>query len=689
MSPTRVQFRDIIDDQEALNQLLNDAAQATQLSMIISGLDGKPLSANHRPPRICEAVRSREYGQLMCERSDAGSGVSPTHPEVSFTCHSVSYLHEGGTGIYLQDRMIAQCIVGGVRTEDEADLPEERLKQGEKLGLDRDWMKAQWEATQFMPLEEFDKRLKFMSVFTSQLSEAALVAYESGQLAANLQQTNQRLTAAKAELEEEVLAQTRHLAESNDALAASLETRRLFLGRVSHDMRTPLLGINGTAILMEEEMGRLQDEFDDCEMESNLSIMHTSCELLLTYIDQLLDFSRLEALEESGQPYVLEDQPMSMVEFLTSMTQLFEPMAAQKSITLTVDDKAIEADQFHRCDPLRLAQLLSNVIGNAMKFTPEGSRVTCTVELLGPGLPRMVDPECDVAIVDTATSLDEALPPELFDGAHVPAHYPAAPEGADLVAFSVSDTGPGIEEGRIYSIFSTFSQEDVSTPRVYGGSGLGLSMCRVICVDMYHGSLVVQNKPAGGALFVAILPLLRTHDAPEAFVDTISSSAAFQRHGIDFDRARELLAGIEEGMVLDPPNMATTTSCVLIVDDVEVNRIVIGRLLRSALRERNQTCRIHFASDGAEAIEKIQTQRYDLIFMDLYMPEGVSGYDAVKIIRTMEETNHTARHPVVAVTASMSGPEVEERCERDGFDGILGKPFKMEDLNAVLDVFMP
>ncbi|KAG9389570.1 Histidine kinase-, DNA gyrase B-, and HSP90-like ATPase [Carpediemonas membranifera] len=689
-SVDEVEFEDLFDI-DTLNELLDDTSNALAIGTLVSSPAGLPISRVHQGSEICAAVRDTELGQEVCEESALQGVVSYDRPVSSYTCSSVSHLHEGTAGVFLRDKLIALWVIGQVRTEDEPALPEESFDLGAELGLDRSWIVSHWGDTAAMTREEFDKKLQFLSIFASQLSEAAFVTYESGQLAAQLQEMNERLTAAKAELEDEVLAQTRHLAEANEVLAASLHARRLFLGRVSHDMRTPLLGINGTAILMEEEE-RVQTGVglgDDVEMGSNLSIMQTSCELLLTYIDQLLDFSRLEALEDSGQPYVLEEQPMSMVEFLTSTAQLFEALAAQKSIALTVDGTAIEAALVHRCDPLRLAQLLSNVIGNAMKFTPEGGRVTCTVELLGPGLPppRMVDPECDVAIVDTATTLDEGLQPDPFSCADVPAHYPAVPEGADLVAFSVSDTGPGIEEDRIYSIFSAFSQEDVSTPRVYGGSGLGLSMCRSICVDMYHGSLVVQNKRTGGALFIAILPLRQTDEDPSGFFDTIKSSATFQRHGIDFDRARESLADVEESMVVDPPDLDGSAAAILVVDDVDVNRIVIGRLLRSVLRERGRACRIHFAAEGGECLEMIQQYRYDLILIDLFMPNGIGGHDTVKTIRALEEDGVVERHAVVAVTASAS-PEVEDLCEKNGFDGILGKPFKMEDLSAVLDEFV-
>ncbi|KAG9391241.1 Histidine kinase-, DNA gyrase B-, and HSP90-like ATPase [Carpediemonas membranifera] len=700
---SEIDFEELVD-LDSFADLINDTSHALNLAMLLTTPQGQPLTPIAGGSDMCSAVRSIPTFQERCEASDASfmddNGLVPAK---SFTCGGLSNLRDGSAAIYLQDReggtdrLMALWLTGQVRTEVELErgMPQEDLALAESEGMDQVWLKKQWDSITFMPLDEFNKKVDFISVIASQLSEAAYATYESSFLASELQEKNERLTQAKAGLEGEVVAHTRHLAEANEVLAESLNHRRLFLSRCSHDMRTPLLGINGTAILMQEEEESVQAgglPMDASEMASNLSIMQTSCELLLSYIDQLLDFSRLEALEESSEPIPLEETPLSLPEFLHSATRLFDPNAVQKSIHLSVDNQpwtsSVERPGLvHLCDPLRLTQLLSNLTGNAMKFTPHGGFVTVAVELLGLGPPSWVDPEGSVAIIDTKETLTtEHEVPAMFSWAEIPAHYPAVSEGADLVAFSVSDTGPGIEEDRIYSIFSAFSQEDVSTPRVYGGSGLGLSMCRSVCVDMYGGLLVVGNQPTGGALFVAILPLCRSDKRPSSFAETVSTTIAFQRHGIDFDLARSSLGGVEQQMTHEADGLDETAVSVLVVDDVDVNRIVIGRLLRLSLSHRNRQCRVHFAADGGEAIEKIQLRRYDLILMDLFMPKGIGGHDAIKAIRALE-SDGMARHTVIAVTASAS-PEVEERCQNDGFDGILHKPFKMECLEIILDVVL-
>ncbi len=392
------------------------------------------------------------------------------------------------------------------------------------------------------------------------------------------------------------------LLEAHEAAAEAARAKAAFMATVSHEIRTPMHGVLGTVrLLLDQDLGP--------EQRRLAAIVRESGESLLEVIDQVLDFSKLEAGRVE-----LEDVVFALPEAVESVVRLFGAQAAERGVALWCDI-GCGVPSLVSGDPARLRQVLGNLVGNALKFTPRGG----TVEVL------------------------------------VAAETP--PGGLPHVRFRVRDTGIGIAPDRLGRIFEAFEQADRSTGRRYGGSGLGLAIARQI-VSAMAGELTVVSSPGEGSTFTFAVPL-RHVPGEKAYAPARRTPAA------DLVSAAGMAGTV-------PRSAARVARRVLVVDANEVNRLIAVSMLRARGHE------VEAAASGREAVAAALAGPYDLILMDVEMPD-VDGLAATRALR-----DDGVAVPIVAVT-SHAFAEERARCLETGMHDVLTKPYTPEALDAVVE----
>ena len=423
--------------------------------------------------------------------------------------------------------------------------------------------------------------------FAALVAAIALVIFGLVRLnTARLRRRNAELDALVAERTQEADAARERAEAARERAERSEEVKEQFLANMSHEIRTPMNAIVGmTDLLLKQEPAETQLRY--------LNAIRQSSDNLLVIINDILDISKIEAGKME-----FEQIDFSVDQVLEGIADTFRFKADEKSIELVVD-KDEKVPIWLKGDPVRLSQVLLNLVGNAIKFTESGSvtvRATCPVK-------------------DASKA---------------------------KVRFEVIDTGIGIPEDRLEHIFETFTQAGQDTTRKFGGTGLGLAISRRL-VEEQGGQIGVDSSPGKGSNFH--FHLFFPHgEAPAA------ESTAKGADGKALDGARVLLA-----------------------EDNEFNVMVAVDTLESLA----PGLEIVVAPDGAQAIEKLESETFDLVLMDIQMPV-MDGYEAVRTLRSHED-DRLRNIPIMAMTASVTKAEVD-RCYEAGMNDYIAKPFDGDDL---------
>lgn len=373
-----------------------------------------------------------------------------------------------------------------------------------------------------------------------------------------------------------------------------------FLANMSHEIRTPMTAILGFAEIMRQ---RNQDP----ETIRHIETIKKNGEYLLELINDILDVSKIEA-----DKLEVETIQCSLIELVEDVRTLMEIRAVDKELELIVKVDG-QVPHWIQSDPVRLRQILINLLSNAIKFTREGS----------------------IQLVLRAVNLDSDEPGLQFD---------------------VIDTGIGMTEAQMSRLFQPFVQADSSTTRKYGGTGLGLTICKRL-THILGGEISVSSEYGSGTTFSVTVKTGTPGN--EEFVD----QSVFEQQ-------------LQQQAPCDDISEVKTSYCILLAEDGPDNQKLIRYFLQKAGHE------VTLAENGLEAVKLAQESVekksvYDLILMDMQMPE-LDGYAATRQLR---ETGY--HFPIIALTAhSMSG--AREECLAAGCDSFATKPIQPEQLFAVI-----
>jgi PAS domain S-box-containing protein len=365
-------------------------------------------------------------------------------------------------------------------------------------------------------------------------------------------------------------------AESATQIAENaVKAKQQFLSNMSHEIRTPMNAIIGfTKVILKTDLSAKQKEY--------LTAIKMSGDALIVLINDILDLAKVDAGKMT-----FEQIPFKMSMSIAAMVHLFEPKIQEKNLQL-VKEYDNRIPEVLIGDPVRLHQIISNLVSNAVKFTTKG-KITVSAHLLSED--------------------DEKV----------------------TIEFAVIDTGIGIPESKMSTIFENFQQATSGTSRLYGGTGLGLSIVKQL-IEPQGGNIKVKSNVDKGSTFSFTLSFQKTNDDAESESEIL-----------------EMDTGIKNIKVL-------------VVEDIALNQLLMKTLLDDFGFERD------VAANGKIAIEKLQTKSFDIILMDLQMPE-MNGFDTTEYIRT----KMNSQIPIIALTADVTTVDLA-KCKAVGMNDYISKP---------------
>ena len=355
----------------------------------------------------------------------------------------------------------------------------------------------------------------------------------------------------------------------------AVKAKQQFLSNMSHEIRTPMNAIIGfTKVVLKTDLSAKQKEY--------LSAIKLSGDALIVLINDILDLAKVDAGKMT-----FEKVPFKLASSISAMLHVFETKIQEKNLEL-VTEYDDNIPKVLLGDPVRLHQIILNLVSNAIKFTSKG-KITVSI--------RLLDEDSESSTIE----------------------------------FAVADTGIGIEESKIDSVFDDFQQATSDTSRLYGGTGLGLAIVKQL-VEPQGGTIAVKSKIGEGSTFSFIL--------------------SFQKTTIE--------AGVEtEILELDSE---INNIKVLVVEDIPLNQLLMKTLLDDFGFERD------IAENGKIAIEKLKKESYDVILMDLQMPV-MNGFEATKYIRN----TMNLKIPIIALTADVTTVDLA-KCKEVGMNDYIAKP---------------
>ncbi len=376
------------------------------------------------------------------------------------------------------------------------------------------------------------------------------------------------------------------LLKSKELAEHLVEAKERFLASMSHEIRTPLNGILGFTKVL------LQNKDLSVEQKKQLDAIKSSGDILLVIINDILDLSKIEAGKLS-----LEEMPIDLIAITRQAIDTFEVKADEKKIKIQQKN----SENFPLMvlgDPVRISQILLNIISNSIKFTPEYGTIT-------------IDSSFHV-LDDRKLRID----------------------------LKIQDSGIGIPTDKLESIFEPFVQTSDDTARKFGGTGLGLSIVKKL-VEMMNGSIQVESELGIGTTFYISLILSNFTD----FTKDLNPESTDEKFNFKIEETKILLA-----------------------EDNHINQLLATTVLQQF--GYSVTC----AENGKIALEILEKEPFDIILMDLMMPE-MDGYEATLSIRA---NNNSI--PIIALTADVTAVDIE-KCYKVGMNDYVTKPFDPDDLN--------
>lgn len=420
------------------------------------------------------------------------------------------------------------------------------------------------------------------------LSLAGLVTERLRQRTRRAIHAARALLASQARRTQELQARTQELEQARQQAEQANLAKSQFLAVTSHEIRTPMNGILGAAeLLIATPLSAVQRRY--------VYTAHRSATALLALIDDVLDLSRIESGRLTLNPGSVDLRALAAEALdLVQLGARGKPVTLESSISSRLPARV-------RADPLRLRQLLVNLLQNGMKFTDQG-----TVRLT----------------LDVLEEQDEHI----------------------VLRVSVQDTGIGIDERHLDSIFGAFTQVDGSSTRRHGGSGLGLAIVKELA-ELMGGEVQVRSLVGEGSHFWVDLSLQK-------------------------------LAGPTMLAAPATPDDDEPVCTVLVAEDDLVNQMVVEEMLELL------GCQVTVVADGEAAWRAVGQQHYDLVFMDCHMP-GLDGWEAARRIRR-DEQRRGGHVTIVALTADALDSD-RERCLAAGMDAFMTKPVNSSQLSQAIE----